>query len=96
MIDSTSSSDRASRASAVPVEIANRAAYASADGQRDRLSTAAAEQLQTALASQPEIRPEVVARGRALAADPDYPSAAVIRRVATLIVNSPDLSEDQG
>ena len=80
----------------MPVEIANRAASNATDGQHDRLSTAAAQQLQNALASQPEVRPDVVARGQALAADPDYPSAAVIRSVAALIVNSPDLSEEQG
>jgi hypothetical protein len=96
MIDSTSSSDRAFRANAVPVEITNRAAATPAGDQRDRLFTAADEQLKAALVSQPEIRPEVVARGRALAADPNYPSAAVIRSVAALIVNSPDLSEEQG
>jgi hypothetical protein len=95
MIDSTSSPDSASRANAVPVELAKRATPYSAGNQRDRLSTAAAEQLQNALADQPEVRPEVVARGRALAADPDYPSTAVIRSVAAMIINSPDLSEDQ-
>ena len=31
----------------------------------------------------------------ALAADPNYPSAAIIKSVAGLIVNSPDLSEDE-
>ena len=96
MIDSTSSSDRASRANAVPIEIANRAAPDRTGDQRDRLSTAAAEQLQTALANQPEVRPEVVARGLALAADPNYPTAAIIRSVAAAIINSPDLSEEQG
>jgi hypothetical protein len=30
-----------------------------------------------------------------LAADPHYPSAAVIKRVAEQIVASPDLSEDE-
>ena len=94
MIDSTSSPDRASRANAYPVELAKRPTADAAGSQRDRLSTGAAEQLQTALANQPEIRPEVVARGRALAADPNYPSMAVIRNVAATIVNSPDLSED--
>ena len=34
-------------------------------------------------------------QGRVLAEDPDYPSAAVIRHVAGLIFNSPDLSEDR-
>jgi hypothetical protein len=47
------------------------------------------------MAAQPEIRPEVVARARALAADPDYPSAAIIQRIGEKILGAPDLSEDQ-
>jgi hypothetical protein len=42
----------------------------------------------------PEIRPEVVERARALAADPTYPSAAIINRISAAIVSSPDLSEE--
>ncbi|TVR49564.1 MAG: hypothetical protein EA425_11975 [Puniceicoccaceae bacterium] len=34
----------------------------------------------------PEIRPEMVERGRALAADPSWPPAGVIQQVAALIV----------
>ncbi|HEX3730953.1 MAG TPA: hypothetical protein VHV47_14170 [Opitutaceae bacterium] len=41
------------------------------------------------------MRPEVVARGRLLAADPNYPPAGVINHIAGLVLNSPDLSEDQ-
>jgi len=51
--------------------------------------------LRAALASQPEIRPDVVARGQALAADPNYPSMDVIQHVAGMILNAPDPSEDQ-
>ncbi|HEX2855055.1 MAG TPA: hypothetical protein VHO24_17605 [Opitutaceae bacterium] len=42
------------------------------------------------------IRPEVVARARTLAADPDYPSFAVIRHIAREILVSTDgsLHED--
>jgi hypothetical protein len=36
----------------------------------------------------------MVARGKKLAADPDYPSEEVMRKVAALIVNSPQLSDD--
>ena len=42
----------------------------------------------------PEVRPEVVERARALAADPSYPSDAIIRQVSATIVNSPDLTQD--
>ena len=46
------------------------------------------------MGSQPEVRPEVVARARALMADPNYPSIEVLRKVAEQILNSPELSED--
>lgn len=50
--------------------------------------------MRSALERQPEIRPDVVARGQALAADPHYPSASIIQSVAGKILASPDLSED--
>lgn len=94
MIESTSSSDRASRANAIQPEM-QQTAQARFRAGRDSLSTPNAQSLREALDRQPEIRPEVVARGRELAADPAYPSAAIIRNVAAQIVNAPDLSEDQ-
>ncbi len=51
--------------------------------------------MRAALASQPAIRPEVVARARELAADPAYPPVAVLKSVGRMILASPDLSEDQ-
>jgi hypothetical protein len=59
----------------------------------ESFSTAQTEALRQALARTPEIRPEMVARGQTLAADPDYPSPAVIRQISGLIVNSQDASE---
>lgn len=93
MIESTSPSDRAARTSAVPLD-AQKVTVRLQPG-RDSLSTDKAQQLQEALARQPEIRPDVVARGQALAADPSYPSASIIRNVAAQIVNAPDLTEDE-
>jgi hypothetical protein len=61
----------------------------------DSLSTANAELLKTKLSSEPGVRPDVVARGRALAADPNYPSMQIIGDVARKIVQSPDPSEEQ-
>ena len=49
--------------------------------------------LKAALSNQPEIRPEVVARARLLAADPAYPSPAILRQVGKVILNSPDPDE---
>ena len=40
------------------------------------------------------MRPDVVARGKALAADPNYPSMATIKNVAQQILSAPDLSEE--
>jgi hypothetical protein len=60
----------------------------------DKLHTAQVNALRESLGLVPEIRPEVVARARALAADPAYPSDRIIRHVSAAIVNSPDLSED--
>jgi len=94
MIDSTSSFDRTSRAAAVPADSSTGSPVRNAR-LRDRLQTDNAEQLSSALSAQPEVRPEVVARGQALAADPNYPGPAIISRVAAMIVNSPDPSEDQ-
>ena len=94
MIDSTSPLDRASRTASVPDEAAS-PGTARVLRIRDSLQTNKAAELDAALGGQPEIRPDVVARGLALAADPNYPSAAVLGRVASVIVNSPDPTEDQ-
>jgi hypothetical protein len=95
MIDSTPSSGKAFYANGLPNKIAGSAPKSSAN-RGGRLLSGATGQFQDALASQPEIRPEMVEKGRVLAEDPDYPSAAVIKHVAGLILNSPDLSEDRG
>jgi hypothetical protein len=94
MIHSTSPSGSSAAASAASLNPAKPAASSLVPGP-DRLSLNQAGSLNAALADQPETRPEVVERGRALAADPDYPSAAILQKVAQMIVASPDLSEDQ-
>jgi hypothetical protein len=60
----------------------------------DTLSTAASQFLKVKLASEPEVRPEMVAKGQLLAADPSYPTPEILGRVANKILQSPDLSED--
>jgi hypothetical protein len=59
------------------------------------VSTEHAAFLRSELERQPEIRPEVVERARALAADPSYPPVEIMRHVASQILAAPDLSEDQ-
>ena len=64
-------------------------------GRPDRISTENAAFLRAELQRQPEIRPEVVARARALADDPSYPPMDALRHVAEQILGSPDLTEDE-
>ena len=90
MINSTSSSDRVLRPEG-PVLHAKTPASGGLGA--DRFSPENTTALKEALQSQPEIRAEVVARARALAADPSYPSPAILRQVGAAILGSPDLSE---
>ena len=91
MISSASSPDRTPRADALAA--AGPAAPRPFTTRPDRISTENAAFLRAALDRQPEIRPEVVARARALADDPAYPPLAVINSIAQAILASPDLSE---
>jgi hypothetical protein len=93
MIPSTSPSDRTAGANFVSANL-QKPAFISSSAGNDSLSTDKAEQLRAALDGQPEVRPAVVARGMALAADPDYPPDSVIRNIASQILAAPDLSED--
>ncbi len=91
MISSTSSTDRSSRPEILPTS--TRPPLRPQDSRLDEISTESAKFLRAELARQPEVRPEVVARARALAADPDYPPIEIARKVAEQILGSPDLSE---
>ncbi len=93
MITSMSSSDGTGRTNPVPAPGLTGTGPKSVP--TDQISTEGAAFLKTALAQVPEVRPEVVARARALAADPAYPPVSVLRQVAGQILASPDLSEDQ-
>lgn len=93
MINSTTSTNRA-----VPTEalsVPGQATVRPLSPRPDQLSTESATFLRTELTRQPEIRPEVVERARALATDPNYPSPAMLKQVGAMILNSPDLSEDE-
>ena len=93
MISSTSLTDPSLRAGqALP---SDKTPVRARTARHDNVSTGSAAKLATELARQPEVRPEVVARAKALAADPNYPSPEVIRRVGEMILGSPDLTEDE-
>ncbi|MCR6654575.1 MAG: hypothetical protein NVV63_01915 [Opitutus sp.] len=93
MINSTTSTDRA--VPTPPVAPAGHSGTRPLTQRPDQLSTENVEHLKAALAAQPEIRPEVVERAKALAADPEYPSLDILKRVSGMILAAPDLSEDQ-
>lgn len=93
MIPSTSSADRSVRPEATAIT-SQPPFRREQTPQPDRISTESAAFLRAELARQPEIRPEMVARARALAADPAYPHSEVLQKVAEQILSSPDLSED--
>lgn len=93
MISSTPSSNRPLRPDSTPPLPPKSAGPAAGPG-ADQLSLEKIELLRQALAAQPEIRPEVVARGRELAADPAWPSHGILRQVSEIILRAPDLTED--
>lgn len=93
MISSASSSDRANRADALMAS--GPVTARPATPRPDQISTESAEFLRAALTRHPAIRPEMVSRGQALAADPGYPSMEILTRVAQKIVAAPDLTEDE-
>jgi hypothetical protein len=90
MINSTSPSDRVLRPDGVVHHTPTPPDRGPAP---DSFSPEKSAALQAALQNQPAIRPEVVARARELAADPTYPSAAILRSVGQIILGSPDLTE---
>ena len=61
--------------------------------QSDQLSSSNTEALRTALNNTPEVRPEVVARGQALAKMASYPPLEIINSLAQMIISSQDPSE---
>ena len=93
MISSMLSTDRTARPELVSAaaELDPR----SCGSRLDQISTENAAFVRAALSRHPAVRPEVVARARALAADPNYPPPQVLLHVARQILGSPDLSEDE-
>jgi hypothetical protein len=92
MIDSTSSSQRAPQFARVASS--GPAAARLSHPRGDRVAAESVAFLRVELLRQPEIRPEVVERARALAADPNYPSPSINQALARLILDAPDQSED--
>ena len=56
------------------------------EAREDSISIERSMRIESAMDQIPEIRPEVVERGRQLLADPNYPSPEITRKIASLIV----------
>ncbi|MGH7959759.1 MAG: hypothetical protein ACREH8_22480 [Opitutaceae bacterium] len=93
MINSTSSSHRAPQLDRVA--LSGPPSTRPSQTRSDRISAEGVAFLRAELLRQPEIRPEVLERARALVADPDYPGASINRSLAQLMLEAPDHSEDQ-
>ena len=78
--------------SGIPINGTRQAAQRQGDptvqpgSRRDSLSVDRSISIGNAMAAIPEIRPEMVERGRQLLADPNYPGPEITRKVAALIV----------
>lgn len=96
MIHSTSNLHGYNRTDAAALAIAKQASTPKAEADSgDRLSSANTEALREALNNSPEVRPEVVAKGKALAVDPNYPPREIIEGLAKLMIETRDAAESE-
>lgn len=72
----------------------SKVAASSEDSGGERLSSTNTEALREALNSTPEIRPEVVERGKRLAVDPNYPPREIIENLADLMLKAREPSAE--
>jgi hypothetical protein len=95
MIQSTSHLSGLYRADSISTSSGQKSTTAKAQSDTgDSLSSANTNGLREALAQTTEIRPEVVARGKTLAVDPNYPPRQLIESLAKLMVESRDLTSN--
>lgn len=95
MIHSASSSSSSARSAALGAAPVAAALVRPASAPSDQIHIDLSSTLRLALQQSPEIRPEVVARARAIVSDSTYPSDMILRAISAVIINAPDLSEDQ-
>jgi len=96
MIHSTSNLHGYNRTPAAALSLAKQPSTPKAEADSgERLSSANTQALREALNNSPEIRPEVVARGKALAVDPNYPPREIIEDLAKLMIESRDSSDSE-
>ncbi len=78
--------DALSGSNAKPASASKQEASTPAGG--ERLSSSSTDALREALNNTPEVRADVVARGKALAVDPTYPPREIIERLSELMLQS--------
>ena len=94
MIHSTSNLNGYNRTDPASLLTAKPAASAKIDADNgERLSSSNTQALREALKSSPEIRPEVVERGKRLAVDGNYPPRAIIESLSKLFVQTREPAE---
>jgi hypothetical protein len=94
MIHSTSNLHGYNRTDAAALSIAKQASTPKAEADSgERLSSSSSQALREALNNTPEIRPEVVARGKALAVDANYPPREIIEGLAKLMTETRDAAD---
>jgi len=59
----------------------------------ETLSSSSSDALRAALAATPEIRPEMVEKGKSFVVDANYPPRAIINDLAELFVKTQDLAQ---
>jgi hypothetical protein len=96
MIHSTSHLHGYNRTDTAALSTAKQASTPKAEADSgERLSSSSTQALREALNNSPEIRPEVVARGKALAVDPNYPPREIIEGLAKLMTETRDAAESE-
>ena len=96
MIHSTSNLHGYNRMDPVALSVAKQPPTPSTDTESgERLSSANTQALREALNNSPEIRSDVVAKGKALAVDPNYPPREIIEGLAKLMVETRDAAESE-
>lgn len=93
MINYTSKTDNLLRSEQITEGLQKQTARSKSSPETERLSASSQETLQSVLESQPEVRPEVVERGRSLAIDANYPPKEIIRKLSEMLLQTSDLSE---
>jgi uncharacterized membrane protein len=97
MIQSTSNLHGYNRTDAASLSNAKQASLSKAEVETggERLSSSNTEALREALKNSPEIRPEVVEKGKQLAVDPNYPPRQLIESLAKLMVDSRETADSE-